>query len=686
MHQLHNATIYADTINKYHKIEKATVDIYSKEELKGFGIYNYTTKNIKEILNFTDISCKKEKEGERKKAHDIWQLNARAPVSKDSNFVIYPNIYFNGDANLLSVNKYLNFKGFATVNLKHANVLASDFFIDQDVNPEKLELNYTGQTKNANGNVVSAGIHLNPAEDAPEMYATFMGSKKNNNDITLFQSAGIVTQASTGEYLYGDEKKIKDNVLRGNVLRYDDKKGIAKAEGVINLGANFGVIKTAAAGFAEVLLDSAKYSFNLTFGVDANIDPKLQERLEFYMGGDNVDLQDINYETEKQRKTIAMLTDEKDDKKLLEEFEKAPVFNKRPKGFDYNLVFSDVNFVYDSFDISLRSVGKIGLAMIGKKVVNKKLDGFIEFQYKGGADIFIIYLKTGTNDWLYLEYRPGTLGVLSSYDDVNNGIGAIAPDKRKVKGDKGRFYLYTLGSSMNKTDFVEYMNDKAKGINRERLQFKDIPALEDSAAIYGDEDSTLEDVTPEQRQEMKRQDEINQFENMKMSNQNILSGPPPDRVKPKEEPAKQPAADTTAVEEQKIGEPEPVEQPKKKGKKEKAIEEPDTEAPVQEAPKTEPQKVVEQKIDEPEPAAQPKKKGRKEKTQEPESEAPVQEAPKLDEQKIDEPAAPAEPKKKGKKKGKSAEEESTETPAEQPKTDAPATGTPPADSTGGSPK
>ncbi len=702
MHQLINATIYADTINKYHKLEKATVDIYSKEELKGFGIYKYNTKDLKEILYFSDISCKKEKEGERKKAHDIWQLTGKAPVAKDSNFVIYPNVAFNGDANLLSVNKLLNFKGYATIGLKHAGVNSTDFFIDQDVNPDKLELKYDDKVKNANGNAVSAGIHLNPADDAPEMYATIMGNKKNGNDITLFQSTGIITQAANGEYAYGDEKKIKDNTPRGNVLRYDDKKGIAKAEGAFTLGTNFGVIKTKAAGFADVLLDSAKYKFNLTFGIDANIDSKLQERLEFYMGNDNVDLPDIAYESEKQKKAIYMLTDEKDDRKYMEEFEKLPVFNKRPKNFDYNMVFSDVNFVYDSFDISLRSVGKIGVAMVGKKVVNKKLDGYIEFQYRGGADVFIIYLKTGTNDWLYMEYRPGTLSVLSSFDDINNGIGAIAPDKRKIKGDNGRFYMYTLGSSMNKTDFVEYMGDKAKGINRERLQFKDIPAMEDSALLFGT-DSGAQNMSPEEKQEMIRQNEINNFENMKMNNQQILSGPPPDRIKkdvpaepkaepvqeavpteqPKQEvvpteqpkqnaaPAEQPKQDAPKVEEQKIGEPAPTEQPKKKGKKgkDKEPESQSVETPVQEAPKEEVKpeapKVEEQKIGEPEPTEQPKKKGKKEKTfedqgtvtpaQEAAKEPAANEGVKVEDVKPASDAPAEQPKKKGKKK-KDAEE------------------------------
>lgn len=669
MHQLVNATIVADTINKTHRIEHATVDIYSKEELKGFGEYKYNTKDIKEIITFDDITCKKEREGERKKAHDIWQLTAKTTIDKEKNFVIYPNVNYTGDVNLLSANKLLNFKGYAAIGLKHAGANTSDFLIDQDVNPDKLELKYTTETKNANGNYVSAGIHLNAMEEAQEMYPTFLGSKKDPNDITLFKTNGIATINAAGEYQYGDEKKIKDKAPRGNVLTYDDKKGTAKAEGDFDLGVKFGLIKTKAVGYADVMLDSAKYKFNLTFGIDANIDPKLQERLEFYMTGDNVDLADINYENEKQRKTIQMLTDEKDDKKLLEEFEKVPVLVKRPKDFNYNLVFSDVNFVYDSFDVSLRSVGKIGVAMIGKKAINKKLEGYIEFQYKGGADVFIIYLQTGTKDWVYFEYHPGTLGVLSSYDDINTGLGAIAPDKRRITGENKRFYMYTLGSSMNKTDFVGYMADKAKGINRERV-VEDIVVPVDSNMMYGDSTYVPENITPEQRQDLKQQEEINNIEQMKMNNQNILSGAPPDRNKPKEEPKQETPAEavpkeqpkeevkpeTPKQEEIKI-EDVPQEEPKKKSKKKgkgdadaetetTQPEAPKVETPVQEVPKEEPKvetpKQEELKIEDV-PQEQPKKKKKKGKgdaeteTTQPETpnvEAPpVQETPKTEEPK-----------------------------------------------------
>jgi hypothetical protein len=557
MRQLRNAVIKADTLKNYHRIDGATVDVYSKQELKAVGNYHYTTKGVKEVINFTDIGCKKFPVGKGKNKTESWLLYANADLDESKKFQIYPDVYFQGAVALKSLNPLLNFDGFAKLDLKNPAVATSNFNIKQDVDPAKLELKFD-TIKSSDGNQLAVGIHINPTEGIANMYSTIINPLQEATDVTLFKAKGIVTQDANGVYLFGSEKKIKENAVAGNLLKYDDKKGTIKAEGRFRLGTNFGIIKSMTVGSADVKLDSSIYKYNFTFGLDVKMDPKVQERLEFYMAGDNIDLNDIGYENDKQKKAIYELSDEKKDKKLLEEFDKNPVFNKRPENLFHNLVFSDINFIYDSTDVSLRSVGKIGLAMVGKKVINKKLEGYIEFQYKGGADLFTIYLKTGTNDWVFFEYRPGTLGILSSYDDINTMIGSTPPEKRRIKGDNDRFYLYTLGSSLNKADFVDYMKDRANGVIRPRFEPKlDIPIPGDSAFIEGDSSflppSMMVDsffdapLPPDVKEQMERQEEIDGIEQMRQSGQQILSGPPPGRDKPKEEPAAEPAPDATPV-------------------------------------------------------------------------------------------------------------------------------------------
>ncbi|MBL0310642.1 MAG: hypothetical protein IPP77_13510 [Bacteroidetes bacterium] len=468
MHQLRNAVIVADTINKNHTFENCVVDIFSKTELKAVGDYTYTTKDLKQTVNFGDISCKLDKEGKKRKQVDVYRLEARAIIDEKQNFVLYPDVKFNGEINILAVNPTIRLKGYSKIELKYPKAVTDDFFIDQDVNRDTLGLRYDTTVRNANGNLLSAGIHLSPNPEAPTMYATLLSPKLDNKDLTIFQATGILAQEPNGEYLFGDEKRIREKAIQGNVLRYRDVNGAINAEGKINLGVNLGVIKTISAGRIETKLDSGIFKFNLSLGIDARLDDKIQDRMEFFMVGDNADQKDISYESEAQKKAISDLMDEKDDRKLLEDFNQSGAFVKRPKGLTHNMVFSDVNFVFDKEDLSLRSVGKLGVAMIGKKVINKKLEGYIEFQYKEGGDVLTIYLQTGTKDWFYFEYRPGTLNILSSYNDVNKLITATSPDKRKIKGDNNRFYYYTLGSSLNREDFVSYMKDKESGVVRAR--------------------------------------------------------------------------------------------------------------------------------------------------------------------------------------------------------------------------
>jgi hypothetical protein len=536
MRQLQNAVIYADTINKIHRFDSATVDIFSKEELKAVGIYHYNMGKTQEVIDFGDIFTRRETVPGKKGKIDIWKLTAKANITKEKDFVIYPGFHFNGEADITSVNPLITFKGFAKVDFRNPAVNSTEFSINQGVDPKNFTLNYDTSSKTTTGLTIHAGIHLNPVPGNVQMYSTLMGPRKNYNDITIFKTKGILSQTSKGDYVFGDSAKIHQDLPRGNTMVYDDKKGLLRAEGKFNLGTNFGIINTVATGSAEVKLDTGKYRLNLTLGLNANVNDKAEERLEFYMANDDADQPDINYATDKQKKAIYELTSARYDKKWLEDFDKAPNFTKRPKNFDYNLVFNDVNFVFDSDDISLRSVGKIGVAMIGKKPINKKVEGYIELQYKGGVDVFTIYLQTGTKGWFYFEYRPGILSVLSSYDDFNKTISSLAPDKRKIKSDNKRFYLYTLASSLSESDFLSYMKDKAAGINRPHpepkpMQQEDIPNIGDTAGLapINDLPGDTGQILPK---EGIQQQDINKMDSMKLSGAPVLSGPPPDRLKP----------------------------------------------------------------------------------------------------------------------------------------------------------
>ena len=463
--QLKNATIFVDTATSKHKITNCTVDIISKAELKGSGNYSFSTAGHKdEKIVFNDIKCTKETVGEKKKdKFDEYSLVAKGNVGDSTNeFFIYPKVTYKGEAYLYGKNPYLYFKGFAKINFKNPDVTTSDFKIIDDVNPDKLFLHFDSATKSSDGAKIVTGVYFNKSGELPVMYHALFTQIQHHSDLCIFKAPGVVTyNEKTGDYLIGDEDKIEKNVLPGNLMRYNDDKGTLKGEGEMSLGADFGVIRSEAAGTMDVDIKKKQYTFNMTFGLDMKTNNKsLDEKFQTIMFNDNTDLPDINYEGDKFKKIYSNLADAKVDEKLIKELETTPMF-KRPKDFDYNLVFSDVNFIYDADDLTLRSYGKIGLAMAGEKGIHKRLDGYIEIGLKNNN--FNIYLKTGANEWFYFEYKPGSLGLISSYDDYNRIVGTIImtpAEKRKITGEKNQFYVINLGSTVNKGAFLDAMKEK----------------------------------------------------------------------------------------------------------------------------------------------------------------------------------------------------------------------------------
>ena len=464
--ELHNATIFVDTITNKHKIEKCTVNIISKAELRGSGEYKYTCKDHKDqMITFNDIKCTKESIGDKKNfKFDAYSLVAKGNIEEKDSFYIYPRVTYKGEGYLYGRNPYLFFKGFAQIHFRNPLVTNSDFRIIDDINPDKLILHYDSTTKSSDGSKVVTGIYFNKSGETPNLYHAIFTQVISHSDPAIFKCPGIVTyNEKTKEYDMGDEDKVLKGGYPGNIMKFNEEKSTMKGEGKLSLGADFGVIASEAAGTFEVDLNKKQYLFNMTFGIDMDLGNKsLNEKFQAIMLKDNSELKDISYENERFKMIYNNIADAKVDAKLIADVQAGGAGFKRPKDFGYYLVFTDVNFIYDPDDLTLRSYGQIGLSFVGDKGVHKKMDGAIEIGLK--TNTFNIYFKTGTGEWFYFEYRPGNLGLVSSYDEYNKivaGMTAVPPDKRKITGENGKFYTYNIGSTINKSAFIDAMQEKS---------------------------------------------------------------------------------------------------------------------------------------------------------------------------------------------------------------------------------
>ncbi|MCS6819558.1 MAG: hypothetical protein NZ522_06350, partial [Chitinophagales bacterium] len=511
MRTLRNATIISDTISGTHKITKATIDIISKAELRGSGEYKYSTLNTPEqTIVFDDITVKKTTGGKKGKEEE-YHLASKGPITDDAKFVLYPNVNFSGEASMYSQNPFMVFKGTARIQYKHPKMSPAEFGFEDTVNPKQLLIHLKPETKDANGTPVIAGISCSKNADEIKLYTNLLNIKENLTDPTLLEAKGIVYHdQKRNEYIFGDKVKILDNYPRGNVMRYNDEKGIVFGEGEFNPAIKIAPLKMRMVGEVINDLNKESYEFNLTLGIDLRTTKDIDEKLSKFLLDDNIDLNDINYDNEKSRKQFFQLCEEKKDDAVIKEFERSGVF-KRPNNFSHFLVFTDVNMVFDRQDGTLRSVGKLGLAMAGERAIHKKVDGSIEISMVPGDEHIFIYIRTGTGEWFFLEYRNGIYGLLSSYDVFTTLIGPLmASGKNIVKDEKGAFYRFVIGSAANKADFTERMKEK-KNLTGEKSEEPARPRpkpTEPSINIEQPEQPTPETVPSKKKKESPPQESI----------------------------------------------------------------------------------------------------------------------------------------------------------------------------------
>lgn len=455
MRTLKNCKVIGDTTNAYQKIENATIDIFSSRDLKGTGSYTYRMANLKEeIIKSVEIGTRSETVTEGKTTSTRYYVTAKGAIQDKDNFYLYPEMRFKGDVTFAAKDQAATYNGYALLNFKQPQARTSWFSYNQAVDPKKFEVKFS-EPKNPEGANVLAGIALNN-QDSSGMYTLIMGSKLSNRDGNVFEAKGyMVKDETTGEYLFGDSNRIFTDDVLGNLMKYNDNTGAVTCEGDINLAMDFGAVENKVAGIITTNVKDNKYSFDVTMGLNLQFSKELNEKLAALFLSD-FENGDLDLTTDKFTNQMNEFGDVKTLKKFFAELNKTGNAIK-PKGLDYNLMFTDTKFIFDKNEMTYRTKGPIGILLFGEKSVAKKIDGYLEIGAQRSSGYFNLYLKSSLGDWIFITYKSSNLQILTSYDDVNSLVTIVDPEKRKITRDNGKYYIYGLGSQSKMKAFVEKM-------------------------------------------------------------------------------------------------------------------------------------------------------------------------------------------------------------------------------------
>ncbi|MFN8354499.1 MAG: hypothetical protein U0Y10_08640 [Spirosomataceae bacterium] len=469
MQAFKNAKVVLDTLNEYHRLANANIQIISRKQFEGDGIYQYvhakgdTSKIKMSSFEFKEkaiaVTGAEVRDPKKKQVEKAYFTEATAVIGEKETFKVSPKLRYRGDITMLSYEQTLQLDGFIQPMLKKRP--DSDFWIPyKATNAQNAPIQITKDLKADGGANLVAGLHFRSGSSG--LYSTFLTPKEDTRDEDIFVATGILNDIAKDRKfeIATPDPKGGDKAYEGNRYTFDDTKGIVSLDGKFEFFRPQEYFQ--AGGTARIQLDSAKYQFNQLIAVGFPLPAQALTAMGEKIVKTNLDERNTDKAAEEDRERLLNKLGHIYGNRAMELYrdrsanDYVPLYQVFPK-LNTTLVFSNVNLRWSEDNASFYSVGKIGVANIANTDINAQMDGFIEIRKTQSGDEFNCYLESSSEVWYYFSFRENQLGVVSSDLEFNNFIAAKAP-----KGAKSKEYLFTPAGEDEKMLFVERFTELYK--------------------------------------------------------------------------------------------------------------------------------------------------------------------------------------------------------------------------------
>jgi hypothetical protein len=449
MATLQNAQIIADTKNKYHVFNKATVNVLSGDNYKASGYYEYQVGNKMQEILFTDISAsdtrkvKKGKQGitvGQTEVQDLWIDNP---------------LMFKGKIDLKANESNLSFDGFAKMSFAG---LDSDWFTFKQVADKKnLLVNYGEVLLNQQGEKVFTGLFVNRYDGS--IYPSVMHALKTPNDQPVFASTGLMDfNPNTQQYTFGDSLRTVAGTKQGQFMQLD-KEGQLTIEGRFQIGPTQTYANTQIVGTTKIAKGASSATFDFMAGLNFHLPEKLMSVIYRAFNEHSFQLLNINYKDEAfyemamsnwipESRALATAIAEF---KSYEELRIPQVYN------DFTFMFSKLPMIWNKeYQSFISEKSKLGLNSINKAIFNKEVEAYLEFRkFKEEGDGFTLYLVAPNGFYYFFDFKNNLMSTCSDDEQYMTLLGDFSEKEliQKVKG--GENYEIQAVSSSRAKQFVE---------------------------------------------------------------------------------------------------------------------------------------------------------------------------------------------------------------------------------------
>ncbi|WP_372752101.1 hypothetical protein [Labilibaculum sp.] len=446
MQSLRNSKVIADTLNSFHHIFNATINVHSRNSYSGSGSYTYIDANKNEQEIFFDVID----------VDSTGQSIALGNLPEEKSFSLSPNFDYKGKVRMEAREKSLFFQGQTKIHNQCENIGDNWLDFTSQIDPNEIYIPVDLYVTNDESLKLYNSFFL--TNDSIHIYSSFLSRRIFYTDNVLLEANGFLSyQPNINAYQIAPKDKLKDMDATGNILSFYQGNCNMKGEGKIDLGAELGQIKQISAGAIEHDLSSNIVTLDLILGIDFFMNDQAMKIMENAFMQAN--LKHTNLNKQNYTRKLAEIMGRKKAELYMQEIDKDGIFKNLPKELQHTLYFNNLDFIWNKESKAYESIGEIGIGNINDKQISKNVTGKIELDKKRSGNRLTIYLEIDKATWFYFEYYHGVLFVRSSEEEFNTIIHETKEDKREFKDPlKKNPYSYIICPRSQKTKFLKQFN------------------------------------------------------------------------------------------------------------------------------------------------------------------------------------------------------------------------------------
>jgi hypothetical protein len=426
--ELTNAKIVADTVNRYHVINRATVNVLGKKEYRAKGFYEYNIADKKQEIEFAEIIGTRIGEGTRATKRSV--TRAIGEIHEKNHFYIDHKTKFQGTINLNADKPNLGFKGFAQLQ---SETLPSKHWFSIDCEGDKNDLSIAYKIPlNTDGEQIFTGLFL--SKETATCYPRVMMPLFFRKDRPILAVQGVMQyDEKADKFIFSDSTRILSGgaVPGGSQLVYDNKTGKIDMEGKLSLGSALKNVSVEAAGtikttFGEMVTDTilgtaamkSDLQMEAMMGINFTIPNDLLKIIISDFKSSTFDATPIVYAKDMPfyRKVIRQLFPQNEDiQSAIDGISLGSL--ALPKKFNnYTMLFDRVPLNWDAdYQSFVSTKSKIGLVSLDGDMLNTVINAYIEVKMPtNDDDRLYVYLKSPSQMYYFFGYKQGILNLVSN--------------------------------------------------------------------------------------------------------------------------------------------------------------------------------------------------------------------------------------------------------------------------------